>query len=589
MDAWRICRTLTPLAVVALLATACASEESASGAPAAGPRGILLVTVDGLVADVLSVTGGPIPTPGLERLADGGTLWRDAWTTCPMTRPAVATYLTGLAPDRHGVIDDVSVPLPQNIPTLATLLAERGFRTAAFPDSSFLGFSSGLLRGFELVDEPPPANFSVLRNVPRLDPTAEPAENFATWLAGLGPEERWFAWIHSTAPLQHQLVIDPTRAPPVIEEFDGAIVRILDAIESRPGAEQVAIVVAGTSADLTGGEDGLAGLGLSLDERAIRVPVIARLPADAPAPRSAASAVWAPDVPLTLAALAGTGLPGSEGLELWREPPADRVRLAWTAGTRDQLGWRAQRAARQGALKRIEGIEERTFSLDGAGGTADPAVTERLRQALQGRDLPTAARVPLDRTRGILEARGLTLSPVPDTGRDFGPAPARLEAARAIWKSRVFLSKWMPHRTTKALETLAEHDPDSQAALLDLGQLLVGNDPARAQKLLARAVELYPERPEVIHWYVHANWDCVQSGCESLLQAALEALPGDPDLLYDLACVRSMEGDLDGSMVRLRESIEAGYRRWEHMEVDPDLRNLRESGRFAELMREYRQ
>ena len=55
-------------------------------------------------------------------LASAGTAWRDGWTACPMTRPAAATYLTGIAPDRHGVTDDLFASLPEGMPTLATLL-----------------------------------------------------------------------------------------------------------------------------------------------------------------------------------------------------------------------------------------------------------------------------------------------------------------------------------------------------------------------------------------------------------------------------------------------------------------------------------
>ena len=59
-------------------------------------------------------------------------------------------------------------------------------------------------------------------------------------------------------------------------------------------------------------------------------------------------------------------------------------------------------------------------------------------------------------------------------------------------------------------------------------------------------------------------------------------------MLYDLACTRSLAGELDESEDFLRRSIESGYRMFDHMESDPDLRNLRESGRLSQVLMEYR-
>ena len=77
----------------------------------AGARALLLVTVDGVATDELALFGGDLPAANLERLATAGTTWADAWSACPMTRPAVTTYLTGVAPDRHGVRDDLFAAL----------------------------------------------------------------------------------------------------------------------------------------------------------------------------------------------------------------------------------------------------------------------------------------------------------------------------------------------------------------------------------------------------------------------------------------------------------------------------------------------
>ena len=90
---------------------------------------------------------------------------------------------------------------------------------------------------------------------------------------------------------------------------------------------------------------------------------------------------------------------------------------------------------------------------------------------------------------------------------------------------------------------------------------------------------------------------CLYRGCipskallhvAALLTAVEPFKPQEGDVLYDLACARSLAGELGESEAYLRRAIEAGFRHWQSIDSDPDLRNLRKSGRFATVMREYR-
>ena len=74
---------------------------------------------------------------------------------------------------------------------------------------------------------------------------------------------------------------------------------------------------------------------------------------------------------------------------------------------------------------------------------------------------------------------------------------------------------------------------------------------------------------------------------EKLLQLILPHKELDGDVLYDLSCARSLAEDIPSSEEYLRAAIEAGFRNWRVIETDSDLRNLRESGRFSEVLREY--
>ena len=193
-----VCGIAGSLLWVVLACTADRPEPGRKGLP------VLLITVDGLVAADLDAFGGSRPMPHLRHLVEQSVSWPRALSAVPMTRPAVATYLTGVAPDRHGVRDDLFASLPTGLPTLAERLAEAGYRTAAFPDSSFLAERSGLWRGFELVDRPPAVVVSASRWLPRVRPASLTSEAVSTWLAGLEEGVAWFGWVHLSYPLVGQ-------------------------------------------------------------------------------------------------------------------------------------------------------------------------------------------------------------------------------------------------------------------------------------------------------------------------------------------------------------------------------------------------
>jgi tetratricopeptide (TPR) repeat protein len=131
-------------------------------------------------------------------------------------------------------------------------------------------------------------------------------------------------------------------------------------------------------------------------------------------------------------------------------------------------------------------------------------------------------------------------------------------------------------------------DPRNPGISLDEGQMITSRDPERAKRILGRALEEYPTNLELLHWYAHAMWADSWETSEEIIQLILPYKPQDGDVLYDLACTRSRAGDLDESEKYLRRAIESGFTMFGHMEVDPDLRNLRKEGRLSRVLRDYR-
>ena len=114
-----------------------------SGAP-----NIILITLDTLRADHLSSYGyRRVTTPNLDRMAKSGLIFENAFSNSSWTLPAHASLFTGRLPNEHKA--DWTQPLGSKYPTLAEVLAQRGYLTAAFSaNTSYVAPEWGLGRGF---------------------------------------------------------------------------------------------------------------------------------------------------------------------------------------------------------------------------------------------------------------------------------------------------------------------------------------------------------------------------------------------------------------------------------------------------------
>jgi tetratricopeptide (TPR) repeat protein len=65
-----------------------------------------------------------------------------------------------------------------------------------------------------------------------------------------------------------------------------------------------------------------------------------------------------------------------------------------------------------------------------------------------------------------------------------------------------------------------------------------------------------------------------------VLQEGLEAKPGSPAILYDLACVEALAGETDRALELLNESIAADERFREYAQTDDDFASIRDDPRF---------
>src|SRR5215471_9803355 len=96
---------------------------------------------------------GSLATPAIDGLASHGAVFDDAVSVAPLTLPAHTSLFTGLYPANHGVRENGGRALDSSHATLAGILRDRGFHTAAFVGSIVLAADRGLSAGFDVYDD----------------------------------------------------------------------------------------------------------------------------------------------------------------------------------------------------------------------------------------------------------------------------------------------------------------------------------------------------------------------------------------------------------------------------------------------------
>ncbi|MEE9219105.1 MAG: sulfatase-like hydrolase/transferase, partial [Acidobacteriota bacterium] len=253
----------------------------------AAPPDVLLVTIDTLRMDHVSAYGGPqtAATPAFDRLAGSGVLFEQAIAPTPLTLPSHASILTGQWPFRHGVRDNGGFRLSESIPTLAEVLQNHGYRTAAFVASFVLDSRFGLDHGFELYDDdmgrPPPERIAYLEEVRRDGTTV--ARAASDWIEASGSEPI-FVWAHlydPHAPYDAEesfLVRYPGRPyAAAVAQADAALQTIIDAFERHRRSDRSIVVLTGDHGESLG-EHKEQTHGVFLYDATLHVPLAVRAP-----------------------------------------------------------------------------------------------------------------------------------------------------------------------------------------------------------------------------------------------------------------------------------------------------------------------
>lgn len=320
------------------------------------PRGIVLITVDTLRADHVSLYGNSrMLTLNFERLMSGGVLFRQCIVQATTTSPSHASLMTGLYPEDHNVYSNFEA-LGDTPVTMAEAFKARGFATFALVNMRHLNPEVvNLDQGFD--------TFIKSGNMRRASTSVD---KFLGWLDTLDPKQPFFAWIHLADvhtpyhppppydhfyynederdphknSLQHIWPLLPTNMSDhplflswlegvtdlfwVFAQYDGAVSyvdnevgRLLDALEERRLLGRTAMVLTADHGESLG-EHGMYFVHTGLFEPTVHVPLITYFPGTGRQGTEVRDVVQSVDVMPTVLEYFHVPVPGNlRGQSLW--------------------------------------------------------------------------------------------------------------------------------------------------------------------------------------------------------------------------------------------------------------------------------
>lgn len=210
------CPSLVPgLGLAVLLLNACGASPPDSEAPH-----LILLSIDTLRADAVRPWNPDAPPrPHLDALAADAAYFEDALAPASWTLPSHASLMTGLYPHHHGAAHP-DHRLPSELITLAEVLAQAGWDTAAFTDQGFVDHRYGFDQGFQRYDEKcaetAKTSPTCRETAPRPVAQAGPSKIFSrarSFLVGQPPEQPLFLFLHSYWAHNYFLFDEPLAIP----------------------------------------------------------------------------------------------------------------------------------------------------------------------------------------------------------------------------------------------------------------------------------------------------------------------------------------------------------------------------------------
>ena len=557
---------------------------------------VLIVTFDTSRADRLGPYGyEDAHTPTIDSLAAEGVLFNRAYTTNPITLPAHTSLMTGTYPVYHGVRNNSTYFVREELTTLAEMLGDAGYDTAAFVGAFVLDSQFNLDQGFDRYDD------QVERDWSRDELAARDRNSFGfaerkanlvslaatRWLREReSPESPFFMWLHYFDPHEPKNPPEPHRSltpAPYDAEIafaDEQFGYVLSEIRKQGLYDRTLIIFTADHGEglLDHGEPTHA---LLLFDTTVRIPLILRVPGAEGGRVDDRLASLVDVMPTVLDLLDIEPVSEQQGYSLVlgeSERPQRRTLYIESMVGRLQHGWSSLRALVTEELKLIYGTAPRLYRI-----AEDPGeVFNRSQQAPEdladmeqrlatwleahrAKDVADAVAATDDEAIRKLQSLGYVVTtrsgdPISDSleveGKDphelrylfdlFGVALEDVRAGRLL-------------RGINELEEVLQVDPENLAGLnyLAVTYYQQTNQVDRARELLERSLELDPNQEEARYHLSRILFNAGDlEGARLHAEAILEFQPSSVAALYELGRIHGMAGNEERAIEHYEAALE---------------------------------
>jgi arylsulfatase A-like enzyme/Flp pilus assembly protein TadD len=547
------------------------NQAAATAATPLRPLNLVVVTVDTLRPDHLHCYGySKIETPAIDGVARDGVLFENAVTQTPLTPPSHASIFTGLNPTTHHVRDTGGFILESSSTTLATILQEQGWDTAAFISSAVLKKLFGLNQGFRVYDDQMPKpgkGHEFLEDAERR--AGDTVDRAIRWLDTQSGKP-FFLWVHVYDPHAPYQPPAPFREKYKGRPYDGEIAyadhelgRLFAAVrEKSPPAKTLIAVLSDHGESL--GEHGEYTHGVFLYDSTLRIAFTLSGPGVPSGLRVKQQARTVDFLPTILDLMGGKTPAPVQGTSLTpfftSKDAATAVSYAETLYPKINMGWVELRAIRTNRWKYIRAPRPELYDLsDDAGETknviqshgAEVQKFEAQLKAVIGTDgVEKVKTATVDqRTMDQLKSLGYLAGPGSSynlTGQGVDPKD-RVEVLKLLEQAQAPESRLTDSRRIELLRQALSQDPGDPNVYYQLGAKLEKEGRYR------EAMELYRTalRNGIEHSRLHSRIAdlAVRSGNkdEAILeyQKAAQLNPSDLESQANLATAYLEKGRLD--------------------------------------------
>jgi len=273
---------------------------------------IILISIDTLRADHLHCYGYPRETsPNIDRIAKGAIVFENAISQSAWTLPSHVSMMTGLFPYEHGLVyyDNEGLEdkksygtMDRSLPTLAKILKKNGYRTISYNGGGWVDPTFGLNEGFDLykwggryfkdnvpkslkwIQSHKKSRFFLFLHAYDVHPPFNAAKQFNIFYEYEGPHKTEEITVNS---------IDDVDSPEYkyyLSQYDAGIRRadyylglLFDMLKEEGLDTNTVVIITSDHGEMLKKRHGRWGHIYPLYEELIRVPLIIKIPGQAPA------------------------------------------------------------------------------------------------------------------------------------------------------------------------------------------------------------------------------------------------------------------------------------------------------------------